>query len=271
MRQKCETAPTARLEARFQVAGGKTQMARCFASAPLKIAKTFALSEDAGDGIGVCVMDCSPGLLAGDFYRFGWHLEENSRVLVTTQGFTRVHPSRDNPCRLEQKIRLERGAVLEWFPEPLMLFEGANLRSECDVEMAAGATLLLGEIVCAGRVARGEAFAFHALQSRLRVRRDGRLIFLNHSALRPALFDPARVGAWGDFTHQGTFTVFSPRVNDVLREKLRALLEESKRVWGGISLLDEGGLVVSILGHRAFDLKEIMARLRAAIRRFLAE
>ncbi len=260
-----EVAPTGRLEARFESAGGKTQMTRCFAAAPLKIAKTFAQ----GDGLGVCVMDCSPGLLAGDWYQFNWHLEEKARVFVTTQGFTRVHPSRENPCRLKQKIHLQRGANLEWFPEPTTLFEGAALRTECEVEMAADATFVGCEIVCAGRVGRGEAFGFHALQSRLRVRREGRLIFVSQTALRPSHFDPTRIGAWRDFTHQGQFLVFSSRAGDGLLPVLREVLGETERVWGGASLSDEAGVVVSLLGRRAWDVQDIAARLRQATREFL--
>lgn len=260
-----EAAPNARLEAHFGNGRGKTQLERYFASAPLKIAKTFALDE----GIGVCVMDCSPGLLAGDWYQFDWHLEENSRVAVSTQGFTRVHPSRENPCRIEQKIHLERGAVLEWFPEPLMLFRDAALRSECEVEIAADATLLWSEIVCAGRVGRGEAFGFHGLQSRLRVRREGQLIFVSQTATRPARLNPKRIGAWHGFTHQGNFYVFSPHAGEVLLGLLREILEKAPEVWSGASSLDEGGIVVSLLGRRACDLQAVTLQLRDATREFL--
>lgn len=272
MSEAIAAAASPRLEAHFHLGNGRTRMGRCFTGAPLKIAKTFALDEDeTGIGVCVCVMDCSPGMLAGDHYQFHWQLESGARVFVTTQGFTRVHPSRENPCLLKQTIRLERGAKLELFPEPLMLFRDASLRTETEVELAEGATLLMGEIVCAGRVGRGEAFEFHALQSRLRVRREGRLIFLNQTGLRPANFDPKRIGAWKGFTHQGHFCVFSLDANASMLDILRPLLETSNRVWSGASRLEEGGVFVSLLGHRACDLQEITQQLREATRDFLPD
>ena len=258
---------TARLEARFAGARGQTEMSHYLASAPLKIAKTFVGES----GISVCVMDCSPGMLAGDCYDFRWHLEKNARVSLTTQGFTRVHPSRENSCALKQNLVLESGAIGEWFPEPLMLYQDAHLRSETAIEIAPDATLLWSEITCAGRVARGEAFGFHALQNRMRVRRDRKLIFVNQTGLRPATDNFNHVGAWNGFTHAGNFHVFSPHANQELCELLRAVLASSTNVWGGASSLDEGGVVVSLLAHRAWDLQETSAQLRAATREFLPE
>lgn len=235
-------------------------MATCFALAPLKIAKTFPREN----GVEVCVMDCSPGMLAGDHYDFSWCLGENAQVAVSTQSFSRVHPSRERPCLLQQRFELECGACLEHFPEPLVLYADAHLRIETQVEMSASATLLMGEIVCAGRIARGELFAFHSLQNRMRVRCEGKLIHVNQSGLRPADFRPQRVGAWGDFTHAGTLSIFSARADEGLQQHLQAVLDrdEHARIWSGISRTERFGLTVSLLGRRACDLQLLMKHLR---------
>ena len=260
-------AATARLEARFVREGGRTRLAHCFCAAPLKIAKTFPL----GEAVSVCVMDASPGLLAGDHYELSWQLDEGAHVHVTTQGFTRVHPAAERPCLLRQQIRVADGALLEYFPEPLMLFQGAALRAENQIDIARGGTLLLSEIVCAGRILRGEAFQFHSFSSRLRVRCDNELIFVSQTGLRPRDFNPRALGSWQDFTHQANFTVFSERANDALRDALREVLEEAGEIWGGVSLLERHGVVVSLLGRRAWDLQQLAQRLRETARSYLRE
>lgn len=254
-----ETAPTARLEAQFCHANGRTQMAHCFHQSPLKIAKTFALE----DGLGVCVMDSSPGLLAGDDYELIWQLDEGARVFVTTQGFTRIHPSRENPCRLRQKISVGEGALLEYFPEPLMLYQNAALRAECDVKITCGGTLLLSEIVCAGRIERGEVFQFHAYQNRVRVRYDSELIFVNQTGFYPQNFNSRRRGAWGDCTHQGTFLLVAAHADATLLDALRAEFADlsGADLWAGASLLERNGLIVSLLGRRACDLQNLIKKL----------
>lgn len=251
--------PTAQLHAEFAFEN-RTRLTNLYAKAPLKIAKTFQ-HENA---LSVCIMDASPGLLAGDFYDFEWHLSENSQVHITTQGFTRVHPSQNHTCLIKQKIRLEKDARLELFPEPLMLYENAALRSETHIEIASGATLLMGEIFCAGRIGRGEKWAFHSYENRLRVELDGEPIYLNQSAFYPQKSKPQRVGVFENFTHGATCWVFSPQ--KISLDPLRALLEEFPNVYSGVSRLEKYGFIVSLLGHRAHDLQSVLAGLRAIIR-----
>ena len=251
-----KTNPTAQLHAKFAYEG-RTRLANLYAKAPLKIAKTFPQEK----ALSVCVMDASPGLLAGDFYEFDWHLGAQCEVHITTQGFTRVHPSRENPCLIQQKINLESGARLEWFPEPLMLYSGAALRAESEIKIAAGATILMGEVFCAGRIGRGESWAFASYENRLRVHLDGELIYVNQSALHPQNFAPQRVGIFENFTHSATFLAFA---SDISPDNLRTVLDDCPAVYGGASALENYGVTVSLLGHRAYDLQEALRRLRAA-------
>ena len=265
MKRPVEPTPTAALHALFDGAGRRTQLAQLHCKAPLKIAQTFALEN----ALGVCVMDASPGLLSGDSYDFSWCLGSDSRVHVTTQGFTRVHPSSNNPCSLKQRISLEIGAHLELFAEPLMLYQDAALLAETTIDLAADATLLMGEVFCSGRIGLGEKFAFASYKNRVRVRREGKLVFVNQSALRPATLSPHCVGAWGDYTHSATFYVFG-RCNPVaLCELLRDVISTVPQCYGGASILEQGGVAVSLLGHRAYDLQSLIQQLRETASRHL--
>jgi len=248
-----DTVPTASLDACFSAPNGQSQLTHCYATAPLKIAKTFPQ----GNAIGVCVMDVSPGLLAGDHYDLRWRLEPGAHVMATTQGFTRVHPG---ASRLDQRLHIAAGAILDYDPQPLMLYRGASLHSRCHVEIEQGGTLLLSEIVCAGRIERGEVFDFDSWRSRLRIRYDGELIYVNNTGIQPAAHKPRGLGAWGGYTHLANFFIFGPDVGAALRDSLREAMPDA--VWGGVSLLEKNGLVVTMMGHRAWDLQEAVRGLR---------
>lgn len=251
--------PTAQLHARFDF-DGRTRLSTLYTRAPLKIAKTFSL----GSALSVCVMDASPGLLAGDYYDFNWHLMPQADVHITTQGFTRVHPSHDNLCRIQQKITLENSAHFEVFPEPLMLYKDAALSAETVIDITGNASLLMGEVFCAGRTGRGECWDFASYKNGLRVRLDGRLIYINQSAMRPPIFAPQSVGVFENFTHNATFLAFGPARIPI--ENLRAVFEEHPLVYGGVSTLENNGIIASLLGQRACDLQEALAALRAVAR-----
>lgn len=254
---------TARVEACFSSAQGVTLLGSSYCSAPLKIGKTFP--SDSGQ-LHVCLMDCSPGLLAGDSYAMAWTLGRDAHVLLTNQSFCKVHPSCDNPAYLRQRIILAKGARLEYLPEPVMLYQDAALRSGCEVTLEAGSTLLLSDILCAGRALRGEVFAFHSYQSRLHVRYADELIYSQQTRLCPQQWHPGTVGAWEDYTHWGNFYIFSDRIvapyGAALVERLRQVMQAFPRLLSGVSLSYRYGIVVSMLGRRAWDMQQAAQQLR---------
>lgn len=247
----------------FEARDGLTRAARLVQSAPLKIARTFDLANGA---LGVCIMDASPGMLAGDYYAFDFDVADKARVEVTTQGFTRVHPSRDNPCALQTRLCVGENARLEWFPEPLMLYADADLYTQTTVDLAPNATFMASDIWCAGRIGRGENWEFARYRSRWNIARAGVPIFASSLDLAPQKFAPRQMGAWDNCTHSGNFWAFGPTLSENLIETIWETIESQNLVYAGASALEGGGLIVSMLGTRAHDLQELTGKLRALIK-----
>ena len=254
----------AHIEAAFAACDGQTRATKIEQSAPLKIARTFGLENGA---LGVCLMDASPGMLAGDCYRFAFDVAAQARVEVTTQGFTRVHPARDNPCELQTRLNVSDGATLEWFPEPLMLYADADLDAQTTVNLAPTATFLAGDIWCAGRSGRGENWEFARYRSRWNITKNGAPVFASSLDLAPRIFNPQQIGAWGNYSHSGNFWAFGPTLSQDLIEEIWEIIENQNAVTAGASVLENGGMMVSMLGTRAHDLQELTRQLRAQARR----
>ena len=254
------------LRARLSCSNGQTVLREAFHRAPLKIARPF---ERADGGLGLCVMDCSPGLLEGDTYELDWRLERGARAHIWNQGFMRVHPSRTSTCGsvLRQKFSLAAGAHLTSRPEPVVLFADARLRSETRIEMAAASTCVLSEIVCAGRIERGEAFAFRSWRSVLEVEREGELIFLSRQKCEPQALDLQSSAAWNGRTHWAQVLALSDELDSPRRDELlqhwRAILDASE-CWGGASLMIRSGLSASFLGRNAWEMQAVARRLSEA-------
>ena len=212
-------------------------------------------------------MDASPGMLAGDCYQFDFDVAANARVEVTTQGFTRVHPARENGCELQTHLRVGENATLEWFPEPLMLYAGADLCAQTRVELAPSATFTASDIWCAGRVGRGENWEFARYRNRWNIARDGAPVFASALDLTPQKFDPQQLGAWENYSHCGNFWALGAALDDGI-EAIWQIIENQSAVYAGVSVLAEGGgLMVSMLGTRAHDLQELTHQLRVQVRR----
>ena len=252
----------AHIQAAFCARDGRTRATKIEQSAPLKIARTFNLNDGA---LGVCLMDASPGMLAGDCYGFDFAVAAGARVAVTTQGFTRVHPARENPCALQTRLEVGEGATLEWFPEPLMLYTSADLRAQTTVNLAPTATFMASDIWCAGRIGRGESWEFSRYRSRWNIARAGAPVFASALDLAPRSFNPQQVGAWQNYTHSGNFWALEPTLNENLIEQIWETIENQTAVYAGVSALESGGLMVSMLGARAHDLQELTRQLRAQV------
>lgn len=251
------------LRARLGCSNGKTVLREAFHRAPLKIARPFDRSDG---GLGLCVMDCSPGLLEGDVYELDWRLEANARAHIWNQGFTRVHPSRSSTCGsvLRQSFALEAGAHLVAAPQPIVLFADARLRSETRVQMVAGSSGVLCEIVCAGRVERGEAFAFGSWRSVLEIEREGEMIFLSRQKCEPHALDCQGPAAWNGRTHWAQVLALSDALDSPRRDQLlqqwRAILDAAD-CWGGASLMVRSGVSASFLGRSAWEMQRVARAL----------
>jgi urease accessory protein len=241
---------------------GRPELISRYHTSPLKIAKTFQLDMNGTKQLAVVQMDGSPGLLEGDRYRFDWCVQENVRLYVTNQAYTRVHPCGGGDSRLAQHFTLERGAVLEWMPEPVMLFKDARIASETEIDLAHGAICMVSDIFSPGRLSRGEAFAFQAYDNRLTVRHNGELVHYQRQRWEPSRLPLRSAGCFGDATHIGSFSVFSDRVNAdtavKLREWLQATPELDDSVQWGVSHTARFGIVLQAAGGAAWRLERLI-------------
>ncbi|WP_168735487.1 urease accessory protein UreD [Cohnella fermenti] len=249
-------------------------MAERYHSAPLKIAKSFMMREEAGTRLGIIQMDVSPGLLDGDEYEFDWTAEEGSSVYVTNQAYTRVHPAREKGATVRQRLRLERDAVLEWMPEPVMPFRGARYCVCTDIELMPGSVCVIADLLCPGRVVRGEAFDFDLYDSKLSVRYNQELVHYQRQRFEPARLRIESPGCFGSYTHLATLSVFSDRVDasavtrieELLEpEKTKAGLIDEKIVWH-VALTARYGIVVTIAGMKTWQLQRLVIKAWDAVR-----
>jgi|GEM_PF-578533 len=236
-------------------------------------ARTAAAGGTArGEQVAVYVMDCSPGLMDGDRYELSWHLQPGAHVYVTNQSFTKVHPAGTaGGATQRQTIRLARDAVLEYMPEPVMLYEDAAFAGETDVHLAEGSVLMLADVLCPGRAGRGELFRYRRYANRLRVWHGEQLIYAQHQRIEPAAMRLAAPGGWERETHLGTLCVFAEPVGPQHVEAVLACLDAlgADRLRYGASLTYRHGLLVSVLGGSAWELQRALTaawqRLRALL------
>ncbi|RYG64786.1 hypothetical protein EON80_18585 [bacterium] len=243
-----------KLFARLAYVNGRTRLVEHHQSAPLKIARTF---EREDGGLDICIMDASPGLLAGDHYEIDWVVEPGAKVHITTQGATRVHPS-DGPVSKQQvRFMVGEDARLQWWPESTIPFAKARFQSQLIAHLAPGAELVLFESLSAGRVARGEVFDFSCTILEIDVQDASGPRLFSRNRFEPEKSPLTGHFSWGEAQQWSSLYVFGYTANS---SHLNDLLGEAN-VYGAASTLSRGDLAIVMLGKRAHDLRATALKL----------
>ncbi|GIO13594.1 hypothetical protein J19TS2_31490 [Cohnella xylanilytica] len=263
----------AELKARASLAGGRPALTERYHTAPLKIAKSFDLASPGGEPqLAVVQMDVSPGLLDGDRYLYDWTVGAGVRLYATNQAYTRVHPCPSSDARVETRLRIERDAALEWMPEPILLFKEAKYAGSTEIELESGAVAIVSDLVCPGRLARGESFEYASYDAKLAVRLEGELIHYQRQRWIPAELPLRSPGCFGDCTHIASLSAFSDRIEPSLADEVAGRLEREDvppEVRWTVARTARHGLVVQMAGNRTWPLQRLTRQAWGAIRGLL--
>ena len=171
----------ARLSLGFADDRGTTRLVERSHFGPLRVQKPLYPEQPA-----VChaiVVHPPGGVVGGDQLAIAATVGDGAHAFVTTPGAGKWY--RANGHVSEQQVRLDigAGATLEWLPQETIFFNGADVRLDTEVSMAADASFITSDILCFGRTASGERFDHGRVSQRLQVRRGGRLAWFEQGAL----------------------------------------------------------------------------------------
>lgn len=245
--------------------GGTTRVVRQYQRAPLHIYRPIHLDPHRPDMAFVFLQQQGDGFVQGDRYRIDVDCAPGSAVHLTTQASTKVFGARDNYATQLVNLTVGAGAVLEYLPDPVVPFRGSRLFQRTAVTIAPGATVILGEVLLPGRVARGEAHVYDLYWAELEARApDGTLLFADTLRLRPGgAGDPGSPATLGGYQVVASLYVVSDRMPPAeLVAALREALAEVPDVLAGVSELPAAcGAGVRLLGHTS---RSVQAALHAA-------
>jgi urease accessory protein len=231
----------ARLALEFSVAEEKTRLSGKRHDGPLVVQKP--LYPEGGAVCHAIVVHPPGGIAGGDELVLQVTTEKNACALLTTPGAAKWYRSA-GPWA-SQEVRFKVDGTLEWLPQETIVFDGALARTDCEVDLAADASLIGWDIVCLGRTGSGERYARGSYRSSIRVRRAGRLLWLERGRIDGGgrlMASPAGLDGQPVF---GTLFASSLNLNQELLNDMRNAEPESGR--GSVTLLP-GILLARYLG-----------------------
>jgi urease accessory protein len=169
----------ASLALEFSLEDRRTILSRKVHEGPLVVQKPLY-----PEGCDVChaiIVHPPGGIAGGDELMLEVRAGAGAAALLTTPGAAKWYRSA-GPCA-KQSVAFEVEGTLEWLPQETIVFDGALVETEYEIDLAAGAGLIGWDIVCLGRTGSGERFTRGAYRGTIRVRREGRLLWLERGRI----------------------------------------------------------------------------------------
>jgi urease accessory protein len=244
---------------------GRTAIARQRSRPPLQ---TFGLqSADRHGGAYLQIVNPCGGLFEGDSAEVEVSLRQGAHLYLTTQAATKVYPAEHGQITRQLiRLRIASGAILEYFPLPLIPFARALYVQEMAIQVEPGGMCLVAEVLAPGRVARGERFAYHMVRSRMEGWVDDRLALFEQLSLQPEQGSYAGLGLLDGKSYVASLYVLTSQVLDQWIPGWNRRLTAQYGECVGVTALAHGGLVVRLLGQTAQEVLRCLHVVHRLIR-----
>jgi len=246
----------AELSLGFANRGDKTVLARREHRGPLTVQRPF---YPEGGVCHVYLLHPPGGVVAGDRLHIEATAENGAHALITTPAAGKFYRSGGGVARQSVQLNVEAEASLEWLPQETIVYQGARVNSSMQIDLAAGAGFIGWEVLALGRPAAGEGFDSGVATLNWRIRRAGRLFYLERLQLGAAAFE----ARWGLNGHSACATLFACPASPQHLVAVQELIGDEANK--GVTRIEDM-LICRALDQRADRLRQFFEQVWALLR-----
>jgi urease accessory protein len=250
--------------------GHRTRLERHYQRAPLYIYRPLYLDLGRPDMAFIFMQQSGEGLVQGDRNRIDICCRPGSAAHITTQAATKIFAAPQNFTSQIINLRAEEAAILEYLPDPTVPFRASRSFQRTRLTAHPESTVILGEIVLPGRVARREKHLYDFYWAETEVQTDnGDLLFSDVLRLNPvADTHPTSMALFGEYDVVGALYIITMATKpSSLVGLLRAALADCPDVLAGVSELPNAcGVTVRLLGPTSLSVQAALTTAWTAAR-----
>ena len=172
----CYTRPVALASLEVKQISGRSVVTELGSQPPLKL-----LAPRASPAAWVYQSSLGGGFVGGDDVALSVRVEPGATLFLSSQSSSKVYRAAKARFTLDAHVE---GTLVYW-PDPVACFAGASLEQTLRFSLAPGARLLCVDAYSAGRVARGERWAFDRMELSTRVELAGQTVLDDGVLLDP--------------------------------------------------------------------------------------
>jgi urease accessory protein len=277
----CNGTPSSAVPARVlhlrftRAPDGCTFIGHQHAPYPFHIGKALRLSGDPPEMATVYVQSCSGGLYEAERLRLDIDVGPQAMACVTTQASTIVHSMTAGSVAQSTAIRVDPGGMLEYLPDPLILFPEARIAADTTVVIADDAQAIFSESFLA-HDPQGHGRPFGSFSSALRIEdRAGRLLACDRFNIEGDRFAAMSAAGESAYGAHGTMTLLADadhnaRGLDLVRRRMANDRSRFGDTYAGASLLPgRRGVWLRLLARDGVALRRLMTVAWMALRETL--
>ncbi|AOV07320.1 urease accessory protein UreD [Sporosarcina ureilytica] len=251
-----------RLSMEFQYRGNKTVLSNCYQNPPLRASRPLYINPANRSEATVYLVETSGGIVEGDHNVFEIDIKEGADVCLIPQSATKIYPSY-NDIWSSQNMDISIGpkASLSFKTEALIPFEQARFNGKTVIQMAKDSTLLWGDILSPGRVARGEVFEYTDVRTNFQVWVDDECLIYDPLLISKDNMGLKNMGMLEEHLFIGSMWFVTPTIEDFDIRELNERLQESPHSKASASMLEGKAVNVRWLASDLVDLKKEMHRI----------
>jgi urease accessory protein len=259
---------------RGEGAAQRTELVHHYQKSPLQIIKPLYYNPLRPDMPYTYLLTTGGGVLHNDRQRIDLTFGPGTSAHVTTQAHTKAYRMESGYATALLNLDVAEGAYVEYLPDPLIPYVDSRFYQRVAVSLHPEATLVTGETVYAGRLARGEHNAFAVYASDFEVRRpDGGPVAFDRARLVP---QGGRVGGLAVMAGRDVLAslyVVTPlvpaaRVAEVLRETVAGVVaasDDDAALFGVSVLPGEAGAWLRYVGDDTVTSTAVQTAAAAAV------
>ncbi|MFB6173694.1 MAG: urease accessory protein UreD [Halobacteriales archaeon] len=231
-------------------AEGRTTLVRDYARVPFHVSGSLDHAPPP-EGTAVYLQSPTGGVAQGDRHEVSIEAGPGATALVTTGSATKVQSMEHNYAHARIELSVGDGGLLEYVPEPTILYPDSRFCRSVTLGLGAEATAILGGAVVPGRLTRGEAFEFERYAARTVARSDDRL-FEDTVRLVPGDEGPPTAAVLGDHDVFATLHAVTTTGADArtLADRIHGRISGETPVAAASTLPNDAGVWVRVLGDR---------------------
>jgi urease accessory protein len=249
---------------------GRTHIAKQFAPYPFHVCRPFYVCDDPPGMATVYIQSCAGGIFEHDRLGLTVQTEPGSKAHVTTSASTIVHGMPNGEAKQSVNLIADSHSVIEYLPDPMILFPGASMDSTVNVILHEEARVILSDAFLL-HDHRGLGDAFERFRSEITIRdASGMVLVRDRIRVEGRSMLARRPGVTDRFIAQASFLCLIRDKSNELLAALRSALDSIDDIYGGVSLLPGGvGVYSRVLAADGVSLRTAQFSLWSRARKYL--